>query len=145
MRDVRDALMIGQTTDGRTVKRPLSPHLQIYRPQITSILSIMNRLTGIAISFGTLLLVWWLVAASIGPEAFARVQSFAGSWFGVLLLFGWTVALFYHFFGGLRHLSWDNGAGFSLEATHASGWAAIAATAVCSVLTWVAVYFVWGA
>ena len=79
MKDVRDALMVAHTSDGRLVRRPLSPHLQVYRPQITSILSIMNRLTGIALSVGTLLMVWWLVAAASGPGAFDTVQGFIGS------------------------------------------------------------------
>ena len=142
MKDVRDALMIGHSSDGKLIRRPLSPHLQVYRPQITSVLSIMNRTTGIISSVGALVMVWWLVALATGPGAFGRVQSVAGSWVGLLLLFGWTASLFYHFFGGLRHLAWDNGVGYSLEATHRSGWAALIATAVCTVLVWVAVFFV---
>ena len=104
--------MIGRTTDGRLVRRPLSPHLQIYRPQITSTLSIMNRITGVALSAGTLLMAAWLIAAASSPDAFYGVQAFTGSWFGRLLLFGWTVALFYHFFNGIRHLAWDAGYGY---------------------------------
>ena len=111
----------------------MSPHLQVYRPQLTSVLSIANRLSGIAISFGTLLMVWWLVAASGGPRSFAAVQWFAGSVVGILMLVGWTLALCYHTFGGLRHLAWDAGIGFSLPATHRSGRLAVAATAVCTV------------
>ena len=143
MKDVRDALMIGTTSDGKQVRRPLSPHLQVYRPQITSVLSITNRITGIVSSVGTLMMVWWLVAAATGPDAFARIQSFSGSIIGLLMLFGWTAALFYHFFGGLRHLAWDNGIGFSLEATHRSGWAAVIATVVATVLVWIAAIAVW--
>lgn len=137
MKDVRDALMVAHTSDGRLVRRPLSPHLQVYRPQITSVLSIMNRVTGIAISVGTLLLVAWLAAAASGPAAFDRVQDFIGSPVGLFLLFGWTASLFYHFFGGLRHLAWDFGWGFELDQTHRSGWAAIIATVVCTILVWV--------
>ena len=122
MQDVRDALMVAHTSEGKLVRRPLSPHLQVYSPQITSVLSIMNRVTGIATSVGTLLLVWWLAAAASGPVAFARVQGFIGSWIGLFVLFGWTASLFYHFFGGLRHLAWDAGYGYSLEArTRAAG------------------------
>ena len=106
MKDVRDALMIGHTTDGKLVRRPLSPHLQVYRPQITSILSIMNRVTAIAVSVGTLLMVWWLVAAaSRDPGAYAAVSGFMRSPVGLFVLFGWTAALLYHFFGGIRHLA----------------------------------------
>ena len=142
MKDVRDALMIGHSSDGKLIRRPLSPHLQVYKPQLTSILSIMNRMTGIISSVGALVMVWWLVALAAGPGAFGTVQSVAGSWIGLLLLFGWTAALFYHFFGGLRHLAWDNGLGFSLEATHRSGWAALIATAVATVLVWVVAFLV---
>ena len=74
MADARDALFVGQASDGRTVRRPMSPHLQVYKPQLTSVLSIMNRLTGIAATAGTFMLVWWLVAASEGPKAYAHVQ-----------------------------------------------------------------------
>jgi succinate dehydrogenase / fumarate reductase cytochrome b subunit len=138
MKDVLDPLMIGRRTDGSLVRRPLSPHLQVYRPQLTSLLSIMNRVTGIAVSIGTLLLVWWLVAAAVGPGAFATVQRFVASPVGLFVLFGWTASLFYHFFGGLRHLAWDLGYGYDLEQTHLSGWAAVFATVACTVLTWAA-------
>lgn len=118
--------------------RPLSPHIQIYQPQITSVLSITHRITGVALSVGTLLLVWWLVAAASGPEAYARVQGFAGSWFGYLLLFAWSISLFYHLCNGIRHLFWDAGYGFELPTAYASGWAVIAATAVLTLVAWIA-------
>jgi succinate dehydrogenase / fumarate reductase cytochrome b subunit len=137
MTDIREALMTGRTSDGRTVRRPLSPHLQIYRPQITSVLSIFHRITGIALSIGTLLLVWWLVAAATSDSAFHTVTGFIGSPFGILLLFGWTVALWYHFCTGIRHLAWDAGYGFDLPTVHASGKAVLVATAVLTILTWV--------
>ena len=130
--------MVGHATDGRLVARPLSPHLQVYAPQITSVLSIMNRVTGIAVSVGTLLLVWWLVAAATGPQAFAAVQGFIGSPIGLFVLFGWTASLFYHFFGGIRHLAWDAGWGYELDRTHLTGWLTIIATVVATVLAWVA-------
>ncbi len=143
MKDARDALMIGQRTDGTTVRRPLSPHLQVYRPQLTSVLSIMNRLSGIATSVGTLMLVWWLVASAGSPAGFAAMQSFMGSFVGIILLFGWTVALMYHFVGGLRHLAWDAGYGFDLPQVYASGWAVVAATAIGTVLVWIIALVVW--
>ena len=136
MKDVRDALMVAHTSDGTLVRRPLSPHLQVYRPQITSVLSIMNRVTGLAVSVGTLLLVWWLAAAAAGPAAFAQVQWFVGTPIGLFVLFGWTASLFYHLFGGLRHLAWDMGWGYELDRTQMTGWAAIIATVVCTVLVW---------
>ncbi len=116
--------------------RPLSPHLQVYRPQITSVLSITHRATGVALAAGTLLLVWWLIAAATGPEAFARAQSFIGSWLGLLLLLGWTVSLFFHLCNGIRHLFWDAGYGFELKTTYASGWTVVLATVVLTVLAW---------
>jgi succinate dehydrogenase / fumarate reductase cytochrome b subunit len=117
--------------------RPLSPHLQIYRPQITSILSVSHRATGLALSLGTLLLVWWLVALARGPEAFARAQSFVGSWFGRLLLLGWTFSLFFHLANGIRHLCWDAGYGFEIKTTTISGWIVVAAAAALTVIAWI--------
>ncbi|HLS68795.1 MAG TPA: succinate dehydrogenase, cytochrome b556 subunit [Kiloniellales bacterium] len=118
-------------------RRPLSPHLQVYRPQLTSVMSVTHRFTGIALAVGTLLLVYWLAAAAAGPEAFARAQGFVGSWFGILLLFGWTVALFYHLCNGIRHLFWDAGYGFELPQAYASGWAVVIATGVLTLLAWI--------
>ena len=128
--------MVGHTTSGKTVRRPLSPHLQVYTPQMTSILSIMNRVTGIVLSAGTVLLVWWLVAAAAGPGAFDTVQGFIASPIGLFVLFGWTASLFYHFFNGIRHLAWDAGYGYDLPQAYASGWAVVIATVVTSVLVW---------
>jgi succinate dehydrogenase / fumarate reductase, cytochrome b subunit len=118
-------------------ERPLSPHLQIYRPQLTSVLSITHRATGIALAVGTLLLVCWLIAAATGPQAFASLQGFMGSWLGLLLLFGWSVSLFYHLANGIRHLFWDAGYGFDLPTAYASGWAVLAATAALTIIAWV--------
>ncbi|MET0867699.1 MAG: succinate dehydrogenase, cytochrome b556 subunit [Pseudorhodoplanes sp.] len=96
----------------RVVERPLSPHLSIYRPMLTTMMSIMHRITGGALFFGTLLLTWWLLAAASGPTAYARVQSFMDSIIGTLILFGYTWALLHHMLGGVRHLIWDTGRGF---------------------------------
>src|SRR5437763_14849199 len=87
-------------------ERPMSPHLQVYRWQLTSVMSILHRGTGIALSVGTILLVWWLGAASDGPEPYAAVQHFLGSWLGLLLLFWWSLSLYYHLCYGIRHLIW---------------------------------------
>lgn len=137
MPDVRDQLMVARATDGRAVRRPLSPHLQVYRPQITSVLSIMHRFTGVALSVGTLLLVAWLVAAAKSPSAYAAVAGFIGSWIGLVLLFGWTAALFFHLLNGIRHLAWDAGWGFDLPDVHRSGWTVVIATAALTVLVWI--------
>jgi succinate dehydrogenase / fumarate reductase cytochrome b subunit len=116
--------------------RPLSPHLQIYRPQLTSMLSISHRMAGVALAVGTLLLVYWLVATASGPDAYAQAQAFIRSWFGMLILFGWSVALFYHLCNGIRHLFWDAGYGFELKAAYASGYAVLAGTVVLTVVAW---------
>lgn len=137
MKDIRDGLMVGRTSDGRRVRRPLSPHLQVYRPQITSILSILHRATGIALSVGTLLLVWWLVAAASGDAAYAAVSGFLRSPVGLLVLLGWTASLWYHFCNGLRHLAWDAGWGFELPQVHRTGYAVVIAACVLTILTWV--------
>ena len=123
-----------------SAKRPLSPHLQVYRPQLTSVLSITHRLSGVALSLGTLLLVYWLAAAAAGPEAFESAQSLVGSILGRLLLFGWTVGLFFHLCNGIRHLFWDIGLGFELDDVYRSGWTVVAATAVLSLATWIVGY-----
>ena len=137
MTDVREAVMVGRTSDGKPVRRPLSPHLMIYRPQISSVLSIFHRFTGIGLGIGTLLLVWWLVAAATSDAAFAAVAWFVSSWVGYLLLFGWTAALWYHLCNGIRHLAWDFGHGYEINSLRASGIAMLIATAVLTVLTWV--------
>ncbi len=136
MQDTRDAQMIGRSTDGRLVRRPLSPHLQVYRPQISSTLSILNRATGIALSAGTILLAWWLVAAATSDAAYATVSAAMRSWIGLLVLFGWTASLWYHFCNGIRHLAWDAGWGYDLPTMHRTGWLAVAAAALLTVLTW---------
>ena len=89
--------------------RPLSPHLQVYKPQMTSLLSILHRLTGVGLGLGMLLLAWWLIAAALGPEAFQAAQGIVGSVIGRVILFGFTFAFFYHLANGIRHLVWDAG------------------------------------
>ena len=125
--------------------RPLSPHLQIYRPQLTSVLSILHRATGIALGVGTLLLVYWLIAVAAGPAAYDVAQGLIGSWLGRLLLFGWTLAFFYHLANGIRHLGWDAGYGYGLSAVYASGWAVLAVTLLLTLASWIAGYWMMGA
>ena len=125
--------------------RPLSPHVQVYKPQLTSMLSILHRATGIALAVGTLLLVWWLVAAATGESAFADVQAFIGSWIGRLLLLGWSFALFYHLCNGLRHLFWDAGKGLEIETAYTTGKLVIAASIVLTAAAWVWGYASMGA
>ena len=101
-----------RSLDGHArAERPLSPHLQIYRPMLTMMMSIAHRITGAANYFGTILLAWWLNAAA-GPSGYARFQAFAGSWIGRIILFGYTWSVIHHMLGGIRHLIWDFGRGF---------------------------------
>ncbi len=123
-----------------SVNRPLSPHLQIYRPQLTSVLSILHRATGVFLSLGALALVYWLLAASQGADAFAAAQGVLGSFVGRLLLLGSTFALFYHLGNGIRHLVWDAGFGFDLRSVTVSGWIVVGAAAVLTLLSWALAY-----
>jgi succinate dehydrogenase / fumarate reductase cytochrome b subunit len=143
LEDVREAQMVARNTDGKLIRRPLSPHLQVYRWPISMALSILHRVTGVALGVGTLLLTWWLVAAATSEEAFATVQGFLASPLGLLLLFGWTLALFFHFFSGIRHLVWDAGYGFDKPAYESSAWAVVIATVVATVAVWIFGLAIW--
>lgn len=121
-------------------QRPLSPHLQIYRPQLTSILSILHRFTGVGLAVGAILLAYWLTAAAYGPEAFARANALLVSGLGRLVLFGLTFAFFYHLANGLRHLAWDVGFGFEMKTLNLSGLAVVAASFAFTFAAWIAAY-----
>jgi succinate dehydrogenase / fumarate reductase cytochrome b subunit len=118
-------------------RRPLSPNIQIYRPQLTSVLSILNRITGVFLSACAVVLVLWLVAAASGPQAYAAVQAAIGSWLGRIALLGATFAFFLHLCGGIRHLIWDTVHGFELRSIYISGWAVVVASVVLTVAAWV--------
>ncbi len=143
MQDAREALMVQRRSDGSVTRRPLSPHLQVYRPQITSVLSVLHRATGIALAAGTLQLVAWLVAAATSPAAYRGVAGFIGSPFGLLLLFGWSVALIYHLLNGIRHLVWDAGLGFEKDEYHRSGMAVVIGTGALTVAVWLVGLIAW--
>jgi succinate dehydrogenase / fumarate reductase cytochrome b subunit len=117
--------------------RPLSPNVQIYRSQLTSVLSILNRVTGIFLSVYAVVLVIWLVAAATGPQAYAAVEVAIASWIGQIVLFGVTFAFFLHFCGGIRHLVWDTVHGFELRSIYISGWAVVAASVALTAAVWV--------
>lgn len=121
----------------KTTNRPLSPHLQIYSFKLHMAMSIFHRISGVALAVGTLLLLYWLVAAAHGRDAYDSASAFLGSWFGMLLIFGWSVALFYHLCNGIRHLMWDAGKGFEIEEIRKSGIVVLAATAALTVLAWI--------
>jgi succinate dehydrogenase / fumarate reductase, cytochrome b subunit len=124
------------------MNRPLSPFMfpTWYRFQITSALSILHRLTGIALAVGSILLTWWLVSVAAGGDLFAATRVFIASPIGILLLFGWSIAFFYHLSNGIRHLAWDAGYGFEIRQAYRSGYAVLAATAVLTVLAWLYVF-----
>ncbi|WP_264656397.1 succinate dehydrogenase, cytochrome b556 subunit [Azospirillum canadense] len=123
--------------------RPLSPHLQVYKFEWTMALSITHRITGVGLAVGTLLLTWWLVAAAAGPESFARAQKFIGSGLGLLLMFGWTWALFYHLAAGIRHLVWDAGYSFELKEAELGGKIVAGASLGLTILAWIIGLAVW--
>jgi succinate dehydrogenase / fumarate reductase, cytochrome b subunit len=126
--------------DSRPVARPLSPHLQIYRPMLSMMMSIMHRITGAALFFGTILFVWWLSAAAHSDGYFDLVQGFFGHWSGRLILFGYTWALVHHMLGGLRHLYWDTGRGFALQTVEKLVWANLIGSIGLTILLWVVGY-----
>jgi succinate dehydrogenase / fumarate reductase, cytochrome b subunit len=127
-----------------TVKsnRPLSPHLSIYKPIPTMVASIAHRFTGVALYCGTILVAWWLIAASISPDYFDFVQTFMGAWFGRLILFGFTWALMHHMIGGIRHLIWDTGALFDKHTSTKLAYASIILSVALTLLVWVIGYAV---
>jgi succinate dehydrogenase / fumarate reductase cytochrome b subunit len=122
-------------------KRPLSPHLQIYRPQITSVLSISHRFSGVVLAVGLLVLVYWLAALAAGDAAYAAALSVLGAWPVKLVLFLGSFAFFYHLANGIRHLWWDSGRGFEIAQVYASGWAVIVAAGALTLLAWGVVLF----
>ena len=116
-------------------KRPLSPHLTIYRPQWTSMTSIFTRLTGNALIVGALLIVWWFSALASGPEAYARANGFMTSWFGDLVMFGSVACLWYHTLAGVRHLIWDSGHMLDVERSERAGQAIVLLSVLLTIFT----------
>ena len=115
--------------------RPLSPHLQVYRPQLTSITSILTRITGNALIVASLMIVWWLLAASTGPEYFAVADGFVTSWFGDIVMFLSLWALWYHTLAGIRHLIWDNAKMLEIDRAEMLGWMVIIGSGVLTVFS----------
>lgn len=125
-------------SDSQALKkqRPLSPHLQVYKPQMTSVLSIMHRAAGVALALGTLMVAWWLIAAATSEEAYEYAQAFAASPLGTFMIFGWSVALFYHLSNGVRHLFWDLGYLFKIENAYKAGYLVLLSTLVLTGSAW---------
>ncbi|MFT3987942.1 succinate dehydrogenase, cytochrome b556 subunit [Aestuariivirga sp.] len=126
----------------KPVDRPLSPHLQIYKPMLTMMMSIVHRATGMALYAGMILLVWWLCAAAASDDAFATAQWIFSSWLGLLVLLGFTWALIHHALGGLRYLYWDTGRGFELSRVELMAKANLAGSIILTILVWIIAYMV---
>ncbi|HEX6930091.1 MAG TPA: succinate dehydrogenase, cytochrome b556 subunit [Gammaproteobacteria bacterium] len=130
----------GYQADNPRFDRPLSPHLSVYRWQITMTLSILHRASGLALSIGSIVLAWWLVAVAIGGDAYETAGSIITHPVGIAFLFAWSVAFFYHLGNGIRHLLWDAGIGFEIRSTYITGWSVVAFTIAATALTW---FWVW--
>ena len=124
--------------------RPLSPHLQIYKPMLTMMMSIAHRLTGAALYFGMLLFAWWLIAAAAGANTYAGFETFMGSLIGRLILFGYTWALLHHLLGGIRHLIWDTGTGLDKKIIEIFAWATLLGSITLTILLWLVGYCIRG-
>jgi succinate dehydrogenase / fumarate reductase cytochrome b subunit len=124
--------------------RPLSPHLSIYKPTLTMMMSIVHRATGYALYFGTAILVWWLMAAASGPNAYAKVQWFMGSIVGQVILFGYTWALIHHMYGGIRHFIWDIGRGYGATEREWLVRVGLAGSIATTIILWIVGYAVMG-
>ena len=121
--------------------RPLSPHLQIYRNEINMVMSIIHRITGAALYFGTVLVAWWLASVASGPDYHAYVSDILSSWPARIVLVGYTWALFHHLFGGLRHFVWDTGRGYDLKMIDIMSWATLAVSLAATALIWLMVCY----
>ncbi len=126
-------------------KRPLSPHLQIYRPQLTSVLSLAHRVTGIVLAAGALFLVYWLNALAAGADSFDRIRGLMSAWYGEAVLLGFAFCLFYHLCNGIRHLFWDAGMGLEIDTVYRSGKAVVAVSIALTAGTWMAARTMGGA
>ena len=122
--------------------RPLSPHLQVYRWQMTSVLSILHRGTGLFLVLGTVMIAFWVVALALGQSIFASYQAFLGSLLGKVLLVSWSFSLFYHWANGIRHLLWDAGWGYEIDRVYMTGWIVVSISVILTGLLWISAVFV---
>jgi succinate dehydrogenase / fumarate reductase cytochrome b subunit len=135
--------MVARSSDGKLVRRPLSPHLQVYRWPLSMALSISHRVTGVGLGIGTLLMTAWLVTAATSETGFERFQYFLGSAVGVFLLFCWSLSLVFHLMTGLRHLLMDTGHGYDDKAYNQTGIAVLVGTVVLTLVIWVVGLMSW--
>jgi len=133
---------MAEASSGRSARsnRPLSPHLQIYTPLINMMMSIVHRMTGAALYVGSLLLVWWLVAAATGPDYYNYVMSWFATWPVRIILLGYTWTFFHHMMGGIRHLVWDTGRGYDLKSVDFMSWGSLAASFTLTAVLWIAIW-----
>ena len=123
-----------------TISRPTSPHLQIYKWQTTMLLSILHRATGVGLAGGTILLVAWLCSAAYSPESFAILHNFFTGFIGKFLLFGWSLAFYFHLCNGIRFLFLDAGKGFDIKIAEKVGLAVAIASVVLTLATWIIIF-----
>ncbi len=128
-----------RSRDKSAIERPLSPHLQVYAPLINMVMSILHRITGVALYFGSVLLAWWLVAAASGPDYFSFVSGIMATWPGNLVLLGYTWALIHHALGGIRHFIWDTGHGYELSTIDLLSWGTIVLSVLLTAAVWAGV------
>jgi succinate dehydrogenase / fumarate reductase cytochrome b subunit len=136
--------MADAAASGSRRERPLSPFLGIYRWPVTMLTSIVHRVTGVGLAGGAVILAWWLIATAAGPNAYATFAAVAGSWFGKLVLFGFTWALVYHLLNGIRHLVWDAGYGLEKHRAERTGMIVIALSVVLTIAIWALVLITGG-
>ena len=122
--------------------RPLSPHLQVYRWQMTSVLSILHRCTGLFLILGTVMIAFWVIALALGNNIFDSYQAWLGSPLGKMLLFGWSFSLFYHWANGIRHLLWDAGWGYEIERVYLTGWIVVLVSVILTGSLWLSAVFI---
>lgn len=121
--------------------RPLSPHLQIYKPQLTSVLSISHRITGVALAVGTIPLVFWFWSISQGMDAYVSLLNLYGSSFGIFCMIGWSFCFFFHLANGIRHLFWDAGYGFEMKDVYFSGWLVVIFSVSLTAISWLMAFY----
>ena len=117
-------------------KRPLSPHLQVYKIQITSLLSILHRGTGIVLYGGSIVWALWFTALAAGPQSYEAIQAFLLSPIGLIILMGWSFSFFYHLCNGIRHLMWDIGLGYEMSAVRLTGWMVVGMSGILTLISW---------
>ena len=129
--------MAEMSSERRPQQRPLSPHLQVHRLHINMVMSILHRITGVVLYFGSLLLAWWMFAAAAGPDYFAFVNGLFATWLGAIVLIGYSWVLIHHMLGGVRHFVWDTGSGLDIPTVDLMSWGTIILSVILTAGLWV--------